>query len=790
MPSPAAGEWTTASDSNAPPGGDSSSAWDQGPRSPVPADSLAPGRDAAGHPPRHGWPFFASDSDARPGEDSSFPVDHFKPEYFDKLAGYFVEAARRLPLAEIPYLAYCFTHRSLAIGLADPVTNILLTTIDAFAHTEPYRMMYPADIEQTRNKISFAAAARSSWVALQRFMLCYFRYLDAPEADILLHNAGFDLRVAIEAVQLHLDGAYNHSETLVPDSARTKAAFEYAAYPRCSAPHLLRLMTSSYPCCMVEPVLEDLRRGEKLTAACIYKLCELLRNPWSPPPQSGPPPPTPGTFRDSSGALSHIVCFGNGSFVTTRISKDGVATATFTASPPTYAPDFSKDATNLLSMFPIHPGRLLVSHRDFCSVTLESPDFLPFLRLQLLDMVHLVYLKAIAMLPVRALREGHLLHSLVTAGHCYGPLDPVANVVINTIWYDALFPLSKDVASKLAAADILDARSMHRIESRSIDGLVAYLCRSPSIVGEQAAVTLLCRARSDIPILDLTNMCDVAQAAKHPQPAAFGEFLERQSIPGLYQLYCHARAHEDPDSAFERIKMALVQSTRVAPVQRSAQDIDTSAALERLSINDTPALEMLSARRSSFMSKQAHRRGVLEHLLICYGYNDPLAPLYKLGVICGVTRQRNYRYTDVFHANFLASSDGGSSWKLFFAEFWNQPDNRIEESEKSFCCPIPYDHKYPGRCVVCENDSSVIIHPQSRKYYMGNSLPFPLLVHLGADTEKLDFDVIYSSEDGGGGACGMLHTFMQTFYLFPLFDLKCCDMAVHIAKTQTLLCNQ
>jgi hypothetical protein len=243
-------------------------------------------------------------------------------------------------------------------------------------------------------------------------------------------------------------------------------------------------------------------------------------------------------------------------------------------------------------------------------------------------MVHLVYLKAIAMLPVRALREGHLLHSLVTAGHCYGPLDPVANVVINTIWYDALFPLSKDVASKLAAADILDARSMHHIESRSIDGLVAYLCRSPSIVGEQAAVTLLCRARSDIPILDLTNMCDVAQAAKHPQPAAFGEFLERQSIPGLYQLYCHARAHEDPDSAFERIKMALVQSTRVAPVQRSAQDIDTSAALERLSINDTPALEMLSARRSSFMSKQAHRRGVLEHLLICYGYNDPLVSTY------------------------------------------------------------------------------------------------------------------------------------------------------------------
>lgn len=131
----------------------------------------------------------------------------------------------------------------------------------------------------------------------------------------------------------------------------------------------------------------------------------------------------------------------------------------------------------------------------------------------------------------------------------------------------------------------------------------------------------------------------------------------------------------------------------------------------------------------------------------------PYAPLYKLGVICGVTSQTNYRYTSVCHANFLASLDGGLSWELFFAEFWNQADNRIEEPKKSFCCPIPDDHKYPGRCVVCENDSSVIIHPQSGKYYMGHSGLLPQLVNLVADTEELDFDVIYSSE-GGGGVCG------------------------------------
>ncbi|XBH95747.1 hypothetical protein VPH35_086259 [Triticum aestivum] len=159
------------------------------------------------------------------------------------------------------------------------------------------------------------------------------------------------------------------------------------------------------------------------------------------------------------------------------------------------------------------------------------------------------------------------------------------------------------------------------------------------------------------------------------------------------------------------------------------------------------ALASLSEKRLSFRSRQANYRRVLEDLLIEYGYSDPLGPLYKLGVICGVTSKRNYSHTDVYHANFLASSDGGSSWKLFFAEFWNLPDERLEESKKPFCCPIPDYHEYPGRCVVCEYDSSIIMHPQSRKYYMGNStLTFPAPGHRGGDRSgQLDFDLIYSS---------------------------------------------
>lgn len=313
------------------------------------------------------------------------------------------------------------------------------------------------------------------------------------------------------------------------------------------------------------------------------------------------------------------VCFGPDFFVTTCISMDGTTSSAITQPFQTYAGS-SDDTTNMLRMFPLNQRRL-VSHSN-SSLTLEDPEFLPFLKFQLLDMVHAVYLKAIAMLPVRALREGHLLRSLLAAGHCYGPLDPVANMVINTAWYDVLYPLSWDVSSKIRAADILDARSMHRVESRSIDGLVAYLCRSPT-TDEQDAVTLLCKSRLDTPISELSNMCDVALAAKHPEPAAFGAFLECVPTGWFYNLYCQFRVSGNPDAAFDGLKFALLkETTGNAEVRRA---MDRSAALERL--NSMPRqkidLAILSAKRSVFESQQANVRRVLEELLIGHGYSEP-----------------------------------------------------------------------------------------------------------------------------------------------------------------------
>jgi hypothetical protein len=64
---------------------------------------------------------------------------------------------------------------------------------------------------------------------------------------------------------------------LQPDGARTKTALQMAARFFQSTDHV-QLMTSRYPPDLLDPVLDDLRGGQVLSADSVYRICDLLRS--------------------------------------------------------------------------------------------------------------------------------------------------------------------------------------------------------------------------------------------------------------------------------------------------------------------------------------------------------------------------------------------------------------------------------------------------------------------------------------------------------------------------------
>ncbi|GJM97085.1 hypothetical protein PR202_ga13986 [Eleusine coracana subsp. coracana] len=78
------------------------------------------------------------------------------------------------------------------------------------------------------------------------------------------------------------------------------------------------------------------------------------------------------------------------------------------------------------------------------------------MKMVLLDKTHGLYLEAISRIPTALLRS-RLHWALLKAGYCYGPLDPVANILINTICFlqsqhfDALLILLQENANLGAA---------------------------------------------------------------------------------------------------------------------------------------------------------------------------------------------------------------------------------------------------------------------------------------------------------------------------------------------------
>ncbi|RCV23446.1 hypothetical protein SETIT_5G006700v2 [Setaria italica] len=658
---------------------------------------------------------------------------------------FYDEAARRLPLKEMPELDGCIYAGGLCFGLADPVTNIILNAVGLLLHDQQGE--HPPPHGRVRVYEGWRDVVWRSIDGIAAFMNAYFRYLSTDQAKRYLYLASQDLTLAIKLV--HHDrfaqGSSNQRRPLLPDGGKLKAALRFAALKaQHPAPDVLAgLMTAEYPRDTLAPVLFKLgnQQGgkEQLTTDDVLEIRDLLAHQWPPTPQPANidfwcrPNGRTCTRRGDDGVLVISNSLGEDlvaqtSIVTTRDY--------FQTQQQNYISDLvfcCEDMETKLSR--CLEASALAASAMATEVNYDVPpcEHIISVKMCLLDTIHALYIKALATLPSKP----SLLRALLVAGHCYGLMDPVSNIILNSFWYDVAFPLARGVEVDLPQG-ILDTRPMARLESRSLDGLVAMV--QGTFGSKHRALEFLSSLDCDLtrssylgrPIIKIArnvSFAAVAEIAKHPQHTAFGSFLmslSPEKIGHLHSLI--SAAHWD-----QLIRVLSNEMYSVWPVSVLKEE-DSSLVSPFVSAR-------ISGKRLAFIRNLDFVHTELNKVLRKYCNQHPWEPSYQLDIICGVTASSSPFHPNFYHANFLATINDaiGSSHErtLFFAEFWVSPSREDVQSKPSSCCPI-YDYSACiGRCSFCEDEGNKILHPPS-----GHSRDFNGSINLYRSAVRAYKDVL------------------------------------------------
>ncbi|CAM0957959.1 unnamed protein product [Alopecurus aequalis] len=394
------------------------------------------------------------------------------------------------------------------------------------------------------------------------------------------------------------------------------------------------------------------------------------------------------------------------------------------------------------------------------------------LRMALLDTIRGFYLKALARLPRHELRTRYH-RSLLRGGYCYGPLDPVSNIIVNTIWYDVMFP-----AAEQPVLDMIGPNSLTRLESRSFYGMASFLQTRYHNLSEHEVVQCLVASCGYLHYADRNLVAasagdahlSVANISLNDAATGGGEAewqrencrsrspgiydavrkMEQQnpctSIQEAYEAAATAAWHGNPEAqaVFLSSCMAMLQGPALSLLQigdrLTSEDVQYITSL--LSPKQKPTPERIEKFYDAVivgkMRSEAQQRRVYKKVEAALGKHlqQDGEPIYELHIICSANESVcgpeycsddatylsptpcKFRYS---HVNFLATRKGSQSDDrhpiLFFAEF----DNEEEEREPLLLCPVgvPTPFSEHVRCLYCEARGRKIVHPASEKLHGG-----------------------------------------------------------------------
>uniref|UniRef100_A0A0E0MKH7 Uncharacterized protein n=1 Tax=Oryza punctata TaxID=4537 RepID=A0A0E0MKH7_ORYPU len=275
------------------------------------------------------------------------------------------------------------------------------------------------------------------------------------------------------------------------------------------------------------------------------------------------------------------------------------------------------------------------------------------------------------------MRRGRLLRALIVSGHCYGPLDPVSNIILNAVLYDAMD--EGDSEGELPH-DIFDTHAMQDMASCSLDGLVALLCditatATGAPLSKHEAVEYLWSRQCDL----TEKLQQTPRLRKHPQHAMLGSLLVSFSGEKLDRLRYLLRSISDGSGC-------VISSDDWEQLNTTIKkELTAMIARKELLPFDPQALSVTS-RVSAYAILQSLARSKLEELLLGYSRKHPW--FNGKTTIAPTTVRR-----------------------LFFAEFWDSQHGRFYESHaKPMCCPVQDSSPCFGSCIFCD-EASTIVHP-------------------------------------------------------------------------------
>ncbi|CAM0883822.1 unnamed protein product [Alopecurus aequalis] len=347
------------------------------------------------------------------------------------------------------------------------------------------------------------------------------------------------------------------------------------------------------------------------------------------------------------------------------------------------------------------------------------------LRRSLQGQIRCYYLDAISRLPTADLNTT-LARGLLVAGHCYGPLHPVDNILLNSIWYSAAFPLRPE--DRIDAA-VINRTIIIRLVQRSLDGLVASLRHHCPGLSEDDALWHLSLSGADLraavasargaapSLLRLTESEAeaAAKAARHPKPAAFALFAS-SVIPSVQRDAVSLLNNNRRLSSADILRLSAMLLPSPLPY-----DLPHPPLRERF----TTAFKLIARRRRLLIRWYREWAQLADTALRKYaqqtGEHYQLHIIYAIGGL-----QDEFNMDEAHHISLIAWPKDPSSCAstreapvFFFAEALVTSGSEYSQEDITLCCIVQPSPADVDSCQACLAGNFQVDHPDDSEKFDG-----------------------------------------------------------------------